>query len=935
MYKLLSLNCQCLTNIKVDYITSDFLSEYKDLEILCLGETWCNEDNINLVYFNNFCKISSFCRSRSKGGGVAIWCKNTLSAQPLILEAYCIERDFEICGVKIVKHSVKTVILNCYRAPNTCFDTFCDRLNDVMGYVFKPNINFIVCGDLNVDPTRDKYNFERLINIMDSFKIVNTIFEKTRLNSTLDYVFSNVISGSSSVIDVHYSDHKAVLFSVADESAPVNNAEYRRDFSHQNIQNFLNDISNENWNTVLATDDVDESFNIFHSIYSTYFNQHFPLKIFHKGTKKDWINEAVKISSRDLKNLFELTKVFPELSDSYRKAKRRHSLLVKDTKRSFYQNKIKTSNNSTKTVWGIVNQLSNKNKQYKNINIKKDNNIISDPKEVAKLFNEFFIETVNDLGKSINKIPYKDEIKSHQCSMFLFPFTDIEFRSLISRKLKPKKSCGVDDIPGFLVKQSLDFIYEPLVHLVNRSFLQATFPDKLKISKIIPLYKKGDSEQLMNYRPIALSATFSKVFEYCFLERLLGFLDKYKILSGNQFGFRPKYCTIDAIYAFLGAVVDGIESGGCPAGIFCDLSRAFDCVVHSVLLKKLIKYGIRGNPCKWIADFLNDRTQFVSIEYVKGNKHEKVSSDLLSNEVGVPQGSILGPVLFLLYINDIVGSMKDNVYLYADDATVIVSSADGSSLRGDIQNNLDSLQLWFNRNVLHINKSKTTYTVYHNFNKTVSDVDVMIDSTALKRVESVRFLGLEVDECLTWRSQCRSVRSGLNSSCFLIRNLRDVLTFDQLMSVYYAQVHSKISYGIVFWGSSSAAVEVFLCQKKIVRCMVAVPRTASCRPLFRSLKILTLPSLYILEVASLIYKKQKQFLRHADQHHYDTRNKMGFILPNFGFRIGRKSPIYLGLEIFNRLDVSIKNSESLGVFRYRLKKFLIDKCYYNISEFLS
>lgn len=155
------------------------------------------------------------------------------------------------------------------------------------------------------------------------------------------------------------------------------------------------------------------------------------------------------------------------------------------------------------------------------------------------------------------------------------------------------------------------------------------------------------------------------------------------------------------------------------------------------------------------------------------------------------------------------------------------------------------------------------------------------------------------------------------------------------MSVYYAQVHSRVLYGIIFWGSSSAAAEVFLCQNKIVRCIVTMPYTATCRPLFKSLKILTLPSLFILEIATFIYKNREQYLRHGDRHHYDTRNKTDFILPNYKFRIGRRSPIFLGLELFNRLDSSIRHSESLKIFRYNLKKFLIDKCYYSVNEFLS
>lgn len=473
---------------------------------------------------------------------------------------------------------------------------------------------------------------------------------------------------------------------------------------------------------------VEQSFDTFHYIFCSYFNKHFPFKRSWERKGKHWVNEEVRLSSGYLKDLYELNKVFPDLKNLYLQAKKKHSMLIKNTKKSFYQNLISESNNNTKALWSVVNQLSNRNNVNRNLRIKHDNNTVSDHKDIAKKFNKFFVETVYNLRNNIPKIDYNDKIGIFRDSMFLFPFTHEELHRLIKRKLKSKKSCGVDDVSSFLVLLSLDHICKPLVHIVNFSFEQAIFPNTLKINKIIPVYKKGDPEDLKNYRPIALSSVFSKILEYAFLERLLPFLDKHDILVKNQFGFRPKRCTIDAIYEFLKDVVDYIESGTCPVGIFCDLSRAFDCVDRNILLGKLYKYGLRGNPLNWISSFLTDRRQYVSVMPFGESSHCDVRSEIINNDVGVPQGSILGPILFILYINDIMNAVEDKVYLYADDATVIITSKTETTLGDNIQSSLNLLRRWFNMNFLHINESKTTFTIFRNINKNIDEINVKLNN---------------------------------------------------------------------------------------------------------------------------------------------------------------------------------------------------------------
>nr|CAH7715951.1 unnamed protein product [Callosobruchus chinensis] len=191
-------------------------------------------------------------------------------------------------------------------------------------------------------------------------------------------------------------------------------------------------------------------------------------------------------------------------------------------------------------------------------------------------------------------------------------------------------------IPSFLIKKCINELTAPLVHLINLSFCEGTFPEQLKLNKIIPVFKKGDKDIMSNYRPIALSPVLSKIFEYCFVERLMHFFDIHNLLSKNQFGFRPNHRTSDAIYAFIENVVNHMESGEYTAGLFCDLSSAFDCVVHDILKVKAEKYGIRGKVLDWLDSYLSNRKQYVSLKSTSKNGcNSNINSHLLANDIGV------------------------------------------------------------------------------------------------------------------------------------------------------------------------------------------------------------------------------------------------------------------------------------------------------------
>ena len=271
--------------------------------------------------------------------------------------------------------------------------------------------------------------------------------------------------------------------------------------------------------------------------------------------------------------------------------------------------------------------------------------------------------------------------------------------------LKPKMSFGHDDIPTKIVKIASEHILRPLTHIINQSLDSGVVPGQFKMAKVISIFKAGDPEQLQNYRPVSLLPVFSKIYEKIMFKKIMSFLNSQNILYKHQYGFRPKHSTIHPIIHLLNncAQANNNNPRKFTLSIFCDLSKAFDVINHNILIRKLEHYGIRGKAKTWIANYLANRSQYVQFENCK-SESQKI-------ECGVPQGSILGPLLYLLYVNDITNCTKANILSVADDTSLFVNNSNITELYEHANTEIQKLFVWFCSNRLSLNAKKTKYLV--------------------------------------------------------------------------------------------------------------------------------------------------------------------------------------------------------------------------------
>ena len=510
-------------------------------------------------------------------------------------------------------------------------------------------------------------------------------------------------------------------------------------------------------------------------------------------------------------------------------------------------------------------------------------------------------------------------------SFYIFPTTATEIETEIS-SLKDGKACGPYSIPVPVLKILSAVIGKPLEILFNASFSTGIVPSSLKLANVIPVYKKDSQFCLCNYRPISLLSIFNKLLEKLICCRLLDFLEKEKIFYDKQFGFRTKHSTDHAVLSIIDKIQRAIDDRDFSCGIFLDLSKAFDTVDHTILIKKLECYGIRGNAKNWFTSYLSNRQQTVTVN--------KITSNPTTISCGIPQGSVLGPVLFLLYINDFNQSSDlFDFHLFADDANLFYRHKSLSILESDINNELVNINTWLCANKLSLNIKKSNFVLFHPPQRKITlQVKLYISGTSLQKENCIKYLGIMIDSNLSWKSQISCISKKIKRSIGILSKLRYYVDLSILIKLYYALIYPFLIYGIITWGNTypTTIQPLSVLQKKAVRIMTFSKFDEHSSPLFKKLNIIKLSDLIKYHISIFMFKFHNQLLPSVfnsyftsveNIHSYDTRAtaKKCYYLPKARTNYGLFSVRYQGPKIWNMIEQQIKLSSSIHQFKQKLK----------------
>lgn len=923
------------------------------IDILCFTETFIKTSDLNCIEINNYRLACHYSRGQTSRGGACIFVKSTLEFKKLDwLNDIAVDKVFECCGIVLI--DISLTIICIYRPPNSDINTFFQKLDQVLFKTLrqsrKINKKVVLVGDFNINIQELSKNTRLFISLLTSYNMKCTINEPTRITSKsstcIDNIITNIKKYYVKVLNNGISDHTGQTISLPCKPNFTCKYwyEYRRNIDN-NLDIFNKYISQISFTNVYEQKDVNSAYDAFLEIFKLVYDLCFPLERVKMTSKlkPNWVTKGIKISSISKRRLHKKLQVNRNDNNiiEYKRYKTKLKRIITCSKRQSNLKYIKKSTNKAKAVWGLIRLHTSQKRKFKeSIQCLKDNNNeITTPQEIVNFLNSHFIsQNVNDYNPNLIQREYLLSCDPIISSLFLKPTDECEVVGCV-KALKNKKSSGYDDVTMQVVKSCIKTIATHLVFIINMMLETGCFPDSLKITLIKPLHKKGPKNLADNYRPIALLPAFSKIFEKILYSRILDFFNKHNVLQNNQYGFRKNLSTSMAIYRFLQEVWQAVDKKRHCAALFIDMTRAFDCVVHPILITQLEKIGIRGISLKLIESYLNNRLQKINLTFL--DKHTKtlqnVESGLQTILMGVPQGSILGPLLFLVYINQLPKVTKHLCVMFADDASFLfIKDKDTcfEEYKSDIKMTLNNLILYLKSLNLTVNLHKTNILQIRNYKKEQLKLNIEHNKTVINEIERTEFLGIILDTHLNWKFHVEKVNNKINSYCYALSVLVDVSSIEVALNAYYANVYSLLSYGIIFWGNSVNVNSTFLLQKRCIRIIFRKQNDESVRNTFREKRLLTLPSLYILEMCKFVRNQMSLFpkisdtrIRQAPLRRFDALQ-----LPRINSMMFEKSTYVSAIRVYNRLPIELKCHPDYKFTRI-LKEWLISKAFYNINEY--
>lgn len=866
-------------------------------------------------------------------GGVSFYFDRSLVTKMMNDISY-VNDYIHSCVVRVQGGGDIVYVVAIYRPHSGSINDMWVELHSILNYDELKNKDIIIIGDLNINLLADDdINVTEFLNNMFSFNFLPIITRPTRFPvgdqrgspSLLDHIWSNRLGRFvSGIVTFDITDHLPTfaIFPNCDNTKNKVKVSFR-DHSRQNIELFKRKAETVDW-VDDGVGDVDSLTKNFITKLNNLYTSSFPIKtkyLSEKRFKKPWLTPALLQSIKNKSKYFKLYKLGLISHVFYTNYKNKLTSLIRRSKEQYFHSEFSRLKNDVKRTWNVINDLTNKHKNKQTIkSIIINDDIVTDRGEMAEYFNNYFSSIATELDSLIPPTctdPLLNMNINSVQSFFMIPASYSEIVNIV-KKLK-NSYYGCHSIPTFIFKLINHYVAEPITCLINLSFSSGKFPDILKTTNITPIYKTGPTSSIENYRPIAILPLLSKIFEKCFGNRLLNFLNKFNFISSCQFGFLKGKSTTDAILKFINNFYDALNRGEHSLGIFIDLKKAFDTVNHEVLFRKLFRYGVRGIALEWIASYLRDRRQRVKIDGVFSNF--KVTN------ISVPQGSVLGPLLFIIYINDLPEiSTGPSFTLFADDTSLSIHDTEYVNVINNSNEVLSLLKSWTDANRLTLHPAKTvTLLVTNRKHEIIPTIRCKVDDAPIAFVDNVKFLGLFIDDSLNFKDHIIYISGKIAKSIGIMYSISSLTPIPTLISLYYSLIYPYLTYGNLIWGCTAAVHldPLLKMQKRAVRIITKSNYLAHTDPLFKQTGILKLHDINCYMTGIHMYKEHARGALMFPSHDYSTRGA-SCALPAFQ-RLAQtqRSLSYRGPQIWNAIPDAIKSGNALSIFKKQYKEWLI------------
>lgn len=892
------INIRSIRN-KSSYVFNSLIAN--KIDVASINETWlnCNISNASL-FFTGY-SIVRLDRLSSKGGGVCL----------LVKHGFIFERcnsivhdDVELLHISLNRSNLPPLhVITVYRPPSGSFNNAIDKLENLLKILIESgNGTIVAMGDFNVDVLAKKSFYTKKLTTtltQHGFSLVNQT-EPTRITSTsrslIDVAFYRGLKDGQirdfSVVDTVYSDHRGILFRCVKSKIKVDVPVTTRFVPNYDVDYacFSELLDNADLSSLLVSELSPN--NLFCAYFERILNVVAQLptrKVAMRNSRHPWINAR-------LLNLYHKCdyayKLWRKNKDTYHY--RRHVSLKRECKRlsitlrrNYFSQQLSNLEFATnpKVAWALLNRLiSDKSKRVGVSKLVIDGRSIDDPMEIVENLNTYFTSVVSEIYR---ELPVHETL---QLDRYVPQFADsLDFQlptfNCILKYISGCRSNNGSDysIPLRLLHNFPRIFAFHLHRLISISMFNLCYPDCLKVARVVPVHKKGSYTLMENYRPISTLGDVNAVFEKVLYQQIIDFILKNRCLYSRQYGFRPYHSTVHCNLDFTNFVASELDKGYSVAAVFIDFTKAFDMIDHAILLQKLkIHFNFSENSCALISSYLENRCQFVAV----GGVH----SSVCNIPHGVPQGSLLGPLLFLLYVNDLYLYVEHSILLmYADDSTLVISAPNMDVAGRCLQSDLNAISSYCSRNRLLINSFKTKYMLFCCSNM---NLELSINCDLIEHVSNFNLLGMRFNNRLSFADQCDYIASKLLSCAFILRRFRSEIPSRSLFLIYISIAYSHLNYCSPAFFTFLNKREINLLNSRVYKCksILAQQNANFDLNLFCDVQDSYFRNNEEL-VKNLLYKNEPVCLRETllqNDHVYNTRFK-GFVHQRAAKEIGRCS----------------------------------------------
>ena len=888
------------------------------------------------------------CETQDKsGGGLLLYFRKSLN---------CKRRpELEISKIETLWTEVTLtntkpfLICTLYRPPSATSE-WIDLLEEELSVAQTTGLEMIIMGDLNIDFQACSNN--KWLNLVQLFDLTQLVTKPTRItqySSTLiDHVYTTNPENISECYVPSYSisDHFPVCFSRKTNCKISKNEHITttyRSFKNFNETHFLQDLATDlgSFSDILVDSDINEACFTWIKTIQHQLDHHAPVKsrrVKHKRLP-EWSNQEI-MTTRKLRDISKRHGNWPD----YKKYRNKTKTLIRQAKKHHFSEAV-TNLKDTKSIWKHLRSANKKTSACDNAlpdELEINGQQYTNSQDIAFKLNDYFasISEYINTNDVITSAPDLTKLETYISSkipldtFFRIPKITVNQVSEFINGLNPAKATGLDGIGPRILKLASTVLSPSITALINKSIETATFPDQLKMAELYPIHKGGSKSDPANYRPISILPTISKIFEKHINKHLVAFLNKYKVIHANQSGFRQKHSCQTALVKLIDQWMACIDRGDIVGSVFLDFRKAFDLVDHSILIDKLSLYKCQGPDLSLISSYLQSRQQVVD-----SGKGLSTPAYIKS---GVPQGSILGPTLFLIFINDLPLHMEYcDIDLFADDATFHANGKTKSEVEPKLQTDGNNSKSWAKHHKMQIHYDKTscmTLGSRHRTQNEASKLDITIDGNEIKQVDKQKLLGVYIDENLLWTTHIDYLCSTISTKISLLKQLSTYVPVKVQKLFYQGYILPLIDYGSNTWGSTSKLniERLSKLQKRAARIILKADFDTPSSEMFNELGWSTIENRHNYNKAVLTYKALNdltpEYISNLLKPTFETHNRKLRSVTNGSLSVPRsrtslfdRSFSATAPKLWNSLPKEITTASSLENFKQLAKTNFINR----------